>query len=592
MVTKYYYAAKDRWEGPVTFEELKLLAAREELKRSDRIWTEGMPGWEPAEFIPAIFEGLPPDISPDTQLVAPPPSPAKDLSKIAPPDGKPPKPEITPAADFGVNPQFIAPPRDTAGSGLNLLMGIPTGGEKPTDTLCAPKAEDRVNRSKKVLIGLGVMVVLALLAALINSTWHGMQLAAARAADARRLAEIRTKAETGDIEAQCDLGIYYSDGELGAAVDYAESLKWWRKAAEQNDGAAQASLGWIYAYGTEGSQDLLEAYKWTQLSVENTLSAGDKATEKARLADLETRMTASQIDAGRRLVRLFKAAAWRNYSNKNETNAFTTMDEPSQSLPRVATLEPKKQSTLSQPDNQVVKADSSNISSLVDVSGTNQVQIQAEEGLTNQNTPPVATRNLAANGVTQQIYISNPIEPLNTTNEFYKRGQLKMKNGDSAGALLDFNKAIELNPADADSYNARGLVKESRGDLNGAFTDNLNAIKLNPKLANREWLQKLIGKISQQKQAENEIQRIAAQDQAGQIRKDEAKQAYLRGVAKRSDGDWDGAIAEFSRTIQLDPEFTDAYIQRGNMKQAKGDLFGAQADYRKAGGRTRTNPIE
>ena len=226
------------------------------------------------------------------------------------------------------------------------------------------------------------------------------------------------------------------------------------------------------------------------------------------------------------------------------------------------------------------------------MSGTNQVQIQAEEGLTNQNTPPVATRNLAANGVTQQIYISNPIEPLNTTNEFYKRGQLKMKNGDSAGALLDFNKAIELNPADADSYNARGLVKESRGDLNGAFTDNLNAIKLNPKLANREWLQKLIGKISQQKQAENEIQRIAAQDQAGQIRKDEAKQAYLRGVAKRSDGDWDGAIAEFSRTIQLDPEFTDAYIQRGNMKQAKGDLFGAQADYRKAGGRTRTNPIE
>ena len=51
------------------------------------------------------------------------------------------------------------------------------------------------------------------------------------------------------------LGVCYDDGE-GVAKDQAEAVKWYRKAAEQNDAAAQYNLGVCYAKGArrgEGS---------------------------------------------------------------------------------------------------------------------------------------------------------------------------------------------------------------------------------------------------------------------------------------------------------------------------------------------------
>ena len=61
---KYFFTLKGVRQGPVTLDELKLLAAREELKRSDYLWTEGMANWQRAGLIAAVFEGLPPDFEP------------------------------------------------------------------------------------------------------------------------------------------------------------------------------------------------------------------------------------------------------------------------------------------------------------------------------------------------------------------------------------------------------------------------------------------------------------------------------------------------------------------------------------------------
>jgi hypothetical protein len=58
-----------------TLDELKSLAAREGLRRSDLLWTEGMTAWQRAGLIPAIFEGLPPDLEAMEQVMSPPPLP-------------------------------------------------------------------------------------------------------------------------------------------------------------------------------------------------------------------------------------------------------------------------------------------------------------------------------------------------------------------------------------------------------------------------------------------------------------------------------------------------------------------------------------
>ena len=54
---------------------------------------------------------------------------------------------------------------------------------------------------------------------------------------------------------------------------------------------------------------------------------------------------------------------------------------------------------------------------------------------------------------------------------------------------------------------------------------------------------------------------------------------FNRGNAKGAKGDLDGAIADYNRTLELDPKNVYAYNNRGLTKQSKGDLDGAFADY-------------
>ena len=50
--------------------------------------------------------------------------------------------------------------------------------------------------------------------------------------------ELRQAAESGDAASLCYLGICYQTGQ-GVQQDYQEAVRWFRRAAEQNDSAAQ-----------------------------------------------------------------------------------------------------------------------------------------------------------------------------------------------------------------------------------------------------------------------------------------------------------------------------------------------------------------
>jgi tetratricopeptide (TPR) repeat protein len=55
-----------------------------------------------------------------------------------------------------------------------------------------------------------------------------------------------------------------------------------------------------------------------------------------------------------------------------------------------------------------------------------------------------------------------------------------------------------------------------------------------------------------------------------------------RGVAREKKGDLDGALADYTRAIELNPHDATPYNNRGLVKVAKGDLDGALADYDRA----------
>jgi tetratricopeptide (TPR) repeat protein len=57
---------------------------------------------------------------------------------------------------------------------------------------------------------------------------------------------------------------------------------------------------------------------------------------------------------------------------------------------------------------------------------------------------------------------------------------------------------------------------------------------------------------------------------------------YTSGNAKDKKGDIDGAIADYTRALKLDPKNPLIYRNRGYLKHKKGDLDGAIEDYNSA----------
>jgi len=71
----------------------------------------------------------------------------------------------------------------------------------------------------------------------------------------------RKAADQGNAVAQSNLGVMYDNGQ-GVAQDYAEAVKWFRKAADQGNAKAQTNLGVMYDNGRGVPQDYAEAVKW------------------------------------------------------------------------------------------------------------------------------------------------------------------------------------------------------------------------------------------------------------------------------------------------------------------------------------------
>ena len=63
------------------------------------------------------------------------------------------------------------------------------------------------------------------------------------------VAEMRRKAEAGDGEAMCNLGVCYENGELGLAKDKAKAFEWFEKSHEAGDAGGTGGLGECYLDG-------------------------------------------------------------------------------------------------------------------------------------------------------------------------------------------------------------------------------------------------------------------------------------------------------------------------------------------------------
>lgn len=112
-----------------------------------------------------------------------------------------------------------------------------------------------------------------------------------------------------------------------------------------------------------------------------------------------------------------------------------------------------------------------------------------------------------------------------------------------AEAIVNYNKALELDPNDRAAYNNRGLVFERMNRVEEAYADFTKVIELDPT------------------------------DRNGY---------HNRGVIYYKKGEYQKAISDYTRSIDLDPNFKEAYVHRAAAYQLLGQKDQAEADRRKA----------
>jgi len=76
-----------------------------------------------------------------------------------------------------------------------------------------------------------------------------------------QISELAQHAESGDAQAQFELGRAYEDGK-SVAQDDERAVQWFRKSAEQGNAQAQNSMGVMYAQGRGVHGDREEAVRW------------------------------------------------------------------------------------------------------------------------------------------------------------------------------------------------------------------------------------------------------------------------------------------------------------------------------------------
>ena len=113
---------------------------------------------------------------------------------------------------------------------------------------------------------------------------------------------LRTRSNLPQCRSLDNLGVMYDIGQ-GVPQDYAEAVKWYRLAAEQNDAVAQYNLGAMYANGRGVPQDYVQAHMWSNLAAAK-LPPGEKRDSAVKNRDnLAERMAPAQIAETQKLAR-------------------------------------------------------------------------------------------------------------------------------------------------------------------------------------------------------------------------------------------------------------------------------------------------
>ncbi|HWB62753.1 MAG TPA: tetratricopeptide repeat protein, partial [Chitinophagales bacterium] len=168
------------------------------------------------------------------------------------------------------------------------------------------------------------------------------------------------------------------------------------------------------------------------------------------------------------------------------------------------------------------------------------------------------------------------LDPRNA--DFYNnRGNVWRKKKEYEKALADYDKAIELDPTDAKAYGNRGIVWDDKKEYEKALADYNKAIELDPTDAiaynNR-------GIVWSNKKEYDKA--LVDYNKGIELDPTYAIAYNNRGIVWSNKKEYDKALADYNKAIELDPTDASAYNNRGNVWRNKKEYGKALADYDKA----------
>ena len=158
---------------------------------------------------------------------------------------------------------------------------------------------------------------------------------------------------------------------------------------------------------------------------------------------------------------------------------------------------------------------------------------------------------------------------------YVERGLLLQEMGYPEKAFVDFEKAIYLDPQCGAAYYGRGWVKHMKGDFNGEIQDARKGLSLDGKHAGMYY--RRIGAALQGLKKYREA--IEAYNAAIQFYSgSEEGTIYNRGMCFLEMKEYDLALADFNRSLEMDPDWAWALASRGRTYLNMGDCKKANDD--------------
>jgi tetratricopeptide (TPR) repeat protein len=162
--------------------------------------------------------------------------------------------------------------------------------------------------------------------------------------------------------------------------------------------------------------------------------------------------------------------------------------------------------------------------------------------------------------------------------ELTQKGMEHYERREYMEALINLNKAIEIDAGYSKAYFVRGNIKEAFDDRHGAMKDYNMAVEKNPKFADAFFCR---GNVKMKLQDYYG----AIDDYSSAITLNESYiEAYFnRGKAKQYLQAYEDAINDCSKIIQINPKNFDAFYMRGILRINFGDTKNGCLDLSKAG---------